>query len=59
MKTIPNGTEVRLGDGSTAIAYFDPRYGTYRTAQPNGFGGVRVDEGWRREQLEVVGEEGQ
>lgn len=52
---IPNGSLVRLSDGSTATAYYDPRDGTYRTTQPSGFGGYRIDEGWRREQLTVVG----
>lgn len=53
---IPNGTKVKLDDGSEALAYFDPRCGTYRTAQRNPVtGGTRIDEGWRREQLTVVG----
>ena len=52
---IPNGTLVTLDDGSKATAYFDPRNGTYRTAQTNPVtGGTRVDEGWRREQLTPV-----
>lgn len=51
---IPNGTLVKLDDGSLATAYFD-RDGTYRTAQRNPVtGGTRVDYGWRREQLTVV-----
>lgn len=54
MTRIPNGTQVRLSDGSEATAHFDPRDGTYRTAQPSGHGGTRIDEGWRREQLEVI-----
>lgn len=51
---IPNGSLVRLDDGSEATAYYDPRDGTYRTAQPSGHGGQRVDHGWRREQLTVI-----
>lgn len=40
---IPNGTLVKLPDG------------TYRTSQTNrGTYGLRIDEGWRREQLTVV-----
>lgn len=50
---IPNGTRVRLDDGSLATAYYDGD-GTYRTVQPSGHGGMRVDLGWRREQLEVI-----
>ena len=50
---IPNGTQVRLPDGSLATAYHDGD-GTYRTAQPSGHGGTRVDVGWRRDFLEVV-----
>lgn len=52
---IPNGSLVRLDDGSTATAYYDPRDGTYRTAQRNRVTrGTRIDEGWRREQLTVI-----
>lgn len=53
--TIPDGTLVTLDDGSKATAYYDPRDGTYRTAQRNPVtGGTRIDEGWRREQLTVA-----
>ncbi len=53
--SIPNGTKVQLDDGTTATAYYDPRDGTYSTAQLNQVtGGTRVDEGWRREQLTVI-----
>lgn len=57
---IPNGTLVRLPDGSTALAYHDtsigrPWAGRYRTAQRNAAtGGDRVDAGWRRDQLTVI-----
>lgn len=54
MTRIPNGTQVRLDDGSLATAYYDGD-DTYRTSQPSGHGGTRIDRGWRREQLEVVG----
>lgn len=57
MNRIPNGTLVRLPDGTTAAAYYDNarRDGTYRTAQHNdATGGTRVDEGWRREQLTPI-----
>lgn len=50
---IPNGTLVKLDDGTTALAYLD-RDGTYRTAQRSQFGGTRIDLGWRREQLTVM-----
>ncbi len=51
---IPNGTLVTLPDGTRAAAYNEPG-GTYRTAQHNPVTrGVRVDVGWRREQLTVV-----
>lgn len=55
MTHIPNGALVRMPDGSIARAYPDLD-DTYRTAQPSGHSdhGVRVDLGWRREQLEVV-----
>lgn len=54
MNRIPNGTLVTLDDGSKAIATFDGRDGTYRTAQVNPVtGGIRYDYGWRREQLSV------
>jgi hypothetical protein len=50
---IPNGSLVRLPDGTEARAYRDPRDGTYATVQP--FNGVqRRDEGWRRDFLEVL-----
>jgi hypothetical protein len=53
--TIPNGSTVKLDDGTTAVAYFDPRDRTYWTVQTNPVtGGVRTDEGWRREQLTVL-----
>lgn len=49
------GTPVRLDDGSVACATYDPRDGTYRTAQRNPVtGGIRYDYGWRREQLVVL-----
>ncbi len=52
---IPNGTTVRLDDGTTATSYYDAREGTYTTAQANPVtGGTRIDQGWRREQLTVV-----
>ena len=52
----PNGTKVRLDDGSVALACYDARDRTYHTAQRNPVtGGTRIDEGWRREQLTVVG----
>lgn len=51
---ISNGTPVQLDDGTTAIAYHDED-GTYRTAQRNrATGGMRIDLGWRREQLTPV-----
>ncbi len=52
---IPNGTTVKLSDGSTALAYYDGRDNTYRTAQVNPVtGGTRIDLGWRRSQLEAL-----
>lgn len=52
---IPNGTKVTLADGTAALAYNDAD-GTYRTTQRNpATGGNRVDFGWRREQLTIVG----
>ena len=55
MNNIRNGTRVRLDDGSIATAYNEPG-GTYRTAQRNPVtGGTRIDLGWRREQLTVIG----
>lgn len=54
---IPNGTTVRLDDGTTAAAYYDGRDGTYRTSQVNPVtGGLRIDLGWRREQLTPIEE---
>ena len=52
------GTRVRLPDGtlatvSSSVGIGRPWDGTYTTRQPSTFG-TRVDEGWRREQLEVV-----
>lgn len=52
---IPNGALVLLDDGTTALAYYDGD-DTYRTVQMNLVTrGDRVDLGWRREQLLVVG----
>lgn len=59
--TLPNGTLVRLSDGSEATAYRDcgigrPWDGRYVTCQTNPVTGeTRRDEGWTREQLEVIG----
>ena len=55
-----SGARVRLDDESIATAYPDRRAGdgTYITVQPNlTTGGMRYDYGWRREQLDVIGEE--
>lgn len=58
---IPAGTRVILPDNTTATAYPDcgigrPWDGRYRTVQPNPVtGGMRVDVGWQREQLTVIG----
>jgi hypothetical protein len=57
---IPGGTKVRLPDGSLATAYPDcgigrPWDGRYVTCQTNpATGGMRRDEGWRRDQLAVI-----
>ena len=57
---IPAGTKVRLPDGSLATAYPDcgigrPWDGCYVTCQTNPVtGGIRRDEGWRRDQLVIA-----
>lgn len=56
MTRLPNGTRVHLPDGSEALAYYDGN-SRYRTAQPSGYGGVRVDHGWVREFLAPIEEE--
>ncbi len=58
MTRIPSGTQVRLPDGTLALAYHDGN-DVYRTAQESGHGGTRVDLGWRRDMLDVVGEAAQ